>query len=61
MSINFDNLFPQDISDETAFHLANFMMDFARVVNAHYFIQKIRHYDRLEEMRSKKYHESDPF
>lgn len=43
MHINFEELLPEDVSDESAFHIANFMMDLALAVDSHYFAQLRRH------------------
>jgi hypothetical protein len=34
---NLHDLFPKEISDETAYHLVNFAMDLALALEAHYF------------------------
>lgn len=35
-------LLPKDISDETAYHLTNFMVDLALAIENHYFDQLMR-------------------
>jgi len=37
MNIHLEALLPEDVSDATAFHIANFMMDLALAVDSHYF------------------------
>ena len=43
MITNLHDLFPEGISDETAYHLVNFAMDLALALESHYFGQ-IRQY-----------------
>ena len=54
MSINLEELLPEDVSDETAFHLANFMMDLALAVDSHYFAQVRRHCKKYRRDRYKR-------
>ncbi len=42
------DILPDGISDETAHHLVNFMMELALTIESHYFAQ-IRRYDRDRE------------
>ncbi len=42
------DILPDEISDETAHHLVNFMMELALTLENHYFGQ-IRRYDREHE------------
>jgi hypothetical protein len=37
------HLLPEEISDETAFHLVNFLMDLALALESHYLAQVIRY------------------
>ena len=39
MITNLHDLFPEGISDETAYHLVNFTMDLALALESHYFGQ----------------------
>lgn len=39
MITNLQGLFPEGISDETAYHLVNFAMDLALALESHYFGQ----------------------
>ena len=43
MSINLYELFPEGISDETAFHLVEFFMSIATELDSHYFSQTRRY------------------
>lgn len=41
------DILPKEISDETAFHLTNFVMDLALAIESHYFTQIIRYGDEV--------------
>jgi hypothetical protein len=45
MSLNLHDLFPEGISDETAFHLVEFFMSIATELDSHYFPQTRRYRD----------------
>jgi hypothetical protein len=40
--------FPQDISDEAAFHLVNIVTDFAAALDSHYYGQTHRHLKSIQ-------------
>jgi len=61
MNSKLKEILPQNVSDETAFHLVGFVTELYHAASSHYFIQKIRHYDRLEAEKSKYYPVRDPF
>jgi hypothetical protein len=41
--IHLHDLLPEEISDETAVHLTNFVMDLALAIESHYFTQIMRY------------------
>ncbi len=43
MSTDLYDLFPEEISDETAFHLVNFFINIASELESHYFTQMRRY------------------
>ncbi len=43
MNIKLSDLLPEEISDETAYHLVNFMIHLAAELDIHYFAQMKRH------------------
>ena len=45
MSLNLCDLFPDEISDETAYHLVEFFMSIATELDSHYFAQTRRYHD----------------
>lgn len=51
MSINLTELLSEEISDEIAFHLANFMMVLALAVDSHYVVQIRRYCKQYREER----------
>ena len=61
MNINLEELLPEDVSDETAFHIANVMMDLALAVESHYFTQIRRHCTKYRRDRYKRGYRPDPF
>ncbi len=48
MNIKLKDLLPDDVSDETAFHLVKFVYDLARVLGSIYF-EKMFHYTNISE------------
>lgn len=42
------DILPNEISDETAYHLVNFVMELSLALESHYFCQ-LRRYDRNRE------------
>ena len=44
MSLNIHDLFPEGVSDETAFHLVEFFMSIATELDSHYFPQTKRYH-----------------
>ena len=49
MTSNFEPLFPDDISDEAASVLSNFLYSLAMACESRYFIQLQRHDDRRQQ------------
>ena len=47
MNIHLYDLLPEEVSDETAFHLVNIFMDLALAIESHYFTQ-IRRYTSVD-------------
>lgn len=45
MSTSIYDLFPEEVSDETAFHIVNIFMDLASVLESRYFSQVRRYID----------------
>ena len=45
MNIKLRDLLPEEISDETAYHLVNFMINLASELDVHYFGQMKRYVD----------------
>jgi hypothetical protein len=43
MNINLQELLPDELSDETAYHLANFAMALATAIDEIYFAQTLRY------------------
>jgi hypothetical protein len=43
MSTDLHDLFPEEISDETAFHLVNFFVNLSSELDSHYFTQTRRY------------------
>ena len=61
MNINLDELLPDAVSDETASHIANFMMELALAIDSHYYAQIMRRHKKNREKRYKHGCQSDPF
>ena len=47
MQINIDDILPEEISDESAYHLVNFFMDLGAALESHYFAQMKRYIDDM--------------
>lgn len=45
MKINIHDFLPEDLSDESAYHLVNFFMDLATALDSCYFAQMRRYID----------------
>lgn len=52
MKINIQDFLPEEISDETAYHLATFFMDIALALDSCYFAQMHRHLKSISGPRS---------
>jgi len=64
MSFDFTKVLPDFVSDETAFHLADFAMDLATAVHDHYLVQARRYRKKQREQQKQKEEwlsEQDPF
>jgi len=64
MSLLLEDFLPENISDETAFHLADFIMDLALALDTHYFVQTDRcckTYSEKRQVASELAPDSDPF
>jgi hypothetical protein len=46
------DLLPENISNEAAYHLVNFMMELALALESHYFIQLMRYHDHEDNQGS---------
>ena len=55
MNLNLYDLFPEGISDETAFYLVEFFMSIAIELDSHYFAQTRRHRDGITPLKPLKY------
>ena len=47
MQINIDDILPENISDESAYHLVNFLMNLATELDSRYFAQMKRYIDDM--------------
>ena len=53
---NLDYFLPEEISDETAYHLVNFFINITEELESRYFAQMRRHFKEFEEIdKSRKY------
>ena len=55
MSLNIHDLFPEGVSDETAFHLVEFFMSIATELDSHYFAQARRHREDCMPLQAPEY------
>ena len=59
MNIKLEELLPEEISDETAYHISEFIMALALAVNSYYFANKRRHCKDCRQ--NKEDYSADPF
>lgn len=61
MHINLEEFLPEDVSDETAAHIVNFMMELAMALDSHYFAKMMRRSRKNREDRYKHVCQPEPF
>jgi len=55
---NLRALLPEEISDESAYHLVNFFMNLATELETYYFAQMRRHINDSKPVKSQKYYQN---
>lgn len=55
---NLRALLPEDISDESAYHLVNFFIDLTAELESYYFAQMRRHINDSKPVKSPEYYEN---